>query len=181
MLCDAPEVPNKVAFMAEYAKILKGYSADELTGATDRILRTRRYKTWPSIADCVAAAEDAREGKRHRQPAPPIADTSAWSDAATQWADNECRCEDGKIAADDGWLQGLHEFLRQNFSKGHRRWPNQAELARIMDNARFVDRCAAGEENMGVCAPALRELAKSIQERRSTLSARIFEGNREGA
>lgn len=174
MICDAPEVPDKIKFMAEYARILAGYSKDELSEATDRILRLRRYKTWPSIAECVGACEDAREAKRHRHPAPNKVDTSAWSDAATQWADNECKCDDGRVAAEEGWMQGLHEFLRHQYAKNERRWPNQSELAHIKKTARFVDDCAAGEADMGVCYDALKKLAVSIQDRRSRLADRLF-------
>lgn len=170
-----PDVDNVEGFLAEFTKALRNYSAPELERAADHIIRTRRYKTWPTVGEVIGACEEAREGQRVRHPAPPKVDTSAWSDEATKWADAECRCDDGRIAAEDGWLQGLHEFLRQNFAKGQRRWPNQSELAKIMDNARFLDRCASGEEDMGVCHDALKRLAQSMQERRGKLAQRIFE------
>jgi hypothetical protein len=174
-----PDVDNVAGFLTEYAKALRIYSADELTRATDHMIRTRKYKTWPTVGECIGACEEAREAHRIKRPAPPIADTSAWADAATQWADNEVRCDDGRTAADEGWLQGLHENLRKNYANNQRRWPNQAELARIIDTARFIDRCASGEQKMGACHEALKKMASRIQQRRTKLADRLFGGSHE--
>jgi len=175
LMYGAPETDDAEAYLGEYARQLRNYTVDELSRATDIIFRSRRFKTWPTIGECIQAAEEAREQLKEKHPATPYSDNSMWSTAAQAWADAECRCDDGRIAAEDGWLQGLHEFLRQNFAKGQRRWPNQSELAKIMDNARFLDRCASGEEDMGVCHDALKRLAQSMQERRGKLAQRIFE------
>lgn len=174
MLCDAPEVPNKAAFMAEYARILRGYSAAELSEATDRVLRTRRYKTWPSIADCVAAAEDVRDVKRQRQPVQPPIDNSMWSEAARAWADDQLRNEDGRIIAEEGWLLGLHEHFCQKYARRDRTWPTAEQMRAMKENARYIDRCASGEIDMGACHSALQKLAKSMQERRKKLADRLF-------
>jgi hypothetical protein len=46
----------------------------------------------------------------------------------------------------------------------------------IQRNAQFIDRCAAGEIDMGVAHKVLQSLAKSMVERRKKLAERLFGG-----
>lgn len=180
LMYGTPDVDDVESYLTEYARQLRNYSVDELSRGTDIILRSRKFKTWPTIGECIHAAEEAREQLREKHPASPTVDKSSWSQQAFAWADNECRCDDGKIAAQDGWIQGLHENLRLNFARDQKRWPTQGELVRIQHNARFVDSCAAGEVSMGDNHDALKRLARSIRDRREKLVQRLFDKQAEG-
>lgn len=170
----APDSNDPSAFMAEYARQLRNYTIAEISRATDHILRTRKYKTWPTIGECVEAADLAREQLRERHPAKPNVDESMWSEAARKWADEQLRNDDGRVAAEEGWLLGLHEYFCRNYASRDARWPSPPQMRAIQENAEYIDRCAAGEINMGVCHEALRRMAKSIHERRKTLAGRLF-------
>jgi hypothetical protein len=54
------------AFLQLYARLLEPYVESELLAAADRLLRTRKYKSWPSTGECVQACEDARQQIRER-------------------------------------------------------------------------------------------------------------------
>lgn len=58
------ETEDVNAFMAEYARAMRGYVDSELNEAADLLLAKRKYKTWPSIAECVEAVEDVRLKRR---------------------------------------------------------------------------------------------------------------------
>ena len=169
-----PDVSNLPEFLMEYARQLRNYTSEELARATDHILRTRKFKTWPTIGECVEAADLAREQLRERHPAKPRVDESMWSEAARKWADEQLRNEDGRVAAEEGWLLGLHEYFCRNYASRDARWPSPPQMRAIQENAEYIDRCAAGEINMGACHSALQNLAKSMVERRTKLAQRLF-------
>ena len=51
----APKSDNREAYLAEYDRILGKYSAEELAVGAGRLLETHKFRTWPSIAECVNA------------------------------------------------------------------------------------------------------------------------------
>jgi len=170
----APESDNPSAYMEEYARQLRNYRADELSRATDNLLRTRKFKTWPTIGECVEAADFAREQLREKHPAKPTGEDSMWSEAARKWADEQLRNDDGRTGVEEGWLLGVHEHFRANYAKRDTRWPSPPQMRAIQENAEYIDRCASGEINMGACHSALQNLAKSMVERRTKLAQRLF-------
>jgi hypothetical protein len=52
-----PPVPveSRQAYAAEWRRALEGTAPDILQEATDRLIRTRRYRTWPTIGDVIHA------------------------------------------------------------------------------------------------------------------------------
>lgn len=56
----APNSEDPKGFLAIYAKMMRQYTDSELEEATSLLLRNRKYKTWPTIAECISACEDAR-------------------------------------------------------------------------------------------------------------------------
>lgn len=54
------------AFLGLYARMLGQYVDTELTAGAERLLKTRKYKTWPSVGECVDACEAVRQEIRAR-------------------------------------------------------------------------------------------------------------------
>ena len=159
----APDSDDPAAFMGEYARLLKGYSDDVLSEALDRLLKTRKFKTWPTIAECVGAAEDATAARAAAKKAPqkrtdftPEADAILKTDLAAR-------------AAHEGWILGLYDFVQRN---GHP--PGQSKIYELIDDAKYVDRCAAGSVDMGVAHVALLRLAKNMLVRREGYARRAL-------
>lgn len=129
------------AIVSEYARLMNKYSDSELEAAGDKIARTRKFKSWPTIGDCIAALEDYRaeayeKNAPERKTAIPHPE---WSKARIAEADRMIQCEMGEKAAREGWVLSLHDFCREK-----QRMPKQSEIPALMDAARYVDRCAAG-------------------------------------
>lgn len=167
-----PDTENVDVFLAEYARILKGYSASELNGAADRILRKHKFRTWPSIAECVNSCEEVRA--KAKAEAPRTYRSEAFDyEQKRHFADGILRehMATSERAAAEGWILGLHEFVTK-----HGRMPSTREVDGIRETSEFVTRCAAGQVNMGACHAALFRLANSILERREKTAQRILGG-----
>lgn len=52
-----PKSDTADAFYQEYRDALSRFSAENLERAADRILQTHKYRSWPTIAECIDAAE----------------------------------------------------------------------------------------------------------------------------
>jgi hypothetical protein len=141
--------PDKDAAQAkkifsEYARLMTQYSDHELSEAADLVLKRHRYRTWPSIAECISALEDYRRSV-HEKTAPEVARKVSypeWSQDRIANADRLVNCGLGRRAAAEGWVLGLHDFCRN-----HERLPTEREIPAIIAGARFVDRFLAGAVN----------------------------------
>jgi len=164
-----PDSDDPAAFLAEYARLLRNYTAKELDGAGDIVLRRNRYKTWPTVGECVNACEDVRDAASVGAPPPGIQDKyPEWSKEAVGKAYRLINSELGKQAAKDGWIMSLWDFCRKN-----RRLPREGELGRLIGTSREFDNayrqvCAGGG---GALGSALERLGASMLEKRSKLSA----------
>lgn len=169
------------AFYRQWARLLHKYSRAELEAARDRLLSSFRkapFKPWPDLPDCVAACEDARaaqargtqlntsasrktltwiERERLRRE-----DEAAWSDEAKMEANMLVQSPMGRLAAEQGWILGLHDFCRR-----HRRLPDPvkeaAAIAEMKVNAKFFD------DVFDTCSGALRRAAEIMRDRRGKL------------
>jgi len=54
------ETENVTAFMGEYTRAMRDFVDSECELAASQLLAKRKFKTWPTIAECLAALEDAR-------------------------------------------------------------------------------------------------------------------------
>lgn len=165
-----PDSENVEGFLAEYARILKGYTASELAAAADEILKKHRFKTWPSIAECVNACENGRARAAQSKPKSyATADDTYVSRQGFADATLRSHRQTAERAAMEGWLLGLHEFVMKQG-----RMPNVREASEIRETSDFVTRCATGQQDMGALHHPLRALANSIVERRETTYQRLF-------
>jgi hypothetical protein len=167
----APDSPDPAAFIAAYAKHMARYTRAELEAAADRIICTRKSKTWPSVADCIAAIEEYRaEVYAANKPKAQEDDKlRAWREPAVRAADALINCEMGRKAAREGWILGLHDYCRH-----HGTLPSPREIAAMMQSARYVDQCAAGAIDMGTCHKQLAALANSMLEKRERLARQVL-------
>lgn len=64
------ETKDVTGFLTEYQNALEGFSDETLMRAADRIFRDRKYKSWPSIAECLDAANGAVKVEKATSSAP---------------------------------------------------------------------------------------------------------------
>lgn len=160
----APDTDDVPAFLGEYIRQLKTYSDDVLDAALDRMLRTRRYKSWPTIADCLSAVHDVLALRGAAASSPPPKEVTF-----KKLAEDILSEPIAVQAARDGWILGLYDYVSKHGSK-----PSISTIHELKDNAKFVDRCAAGAVDMGVAHGALLKLANSLLERREKLAKRVL-------
>ena len=130
------------AIISEYARLMVQYSEPELEGAADKLIRTRKFRNWPTIAECIEALEDHRaevyaknapELQIARHPYP------EWDRAAFAAADKLIQSVMGRQAAQEGWILGLHDYCRK-----HSKLPGPWEIGTMKEAANCVERGAAG-------------------------------------
>jgi hypothetical protein len=170
-----PKTPNPVGFIAEYEHALSGYSAGLLRRAVDSVIAEHRFSTWPTIGKVKGAADSLAisDVDHQRGPSTPERrEDPMWGAEAFAMADQMIRCSMGYQAAKEGWCLGLHEFLRR-----HGRLPHLHEAERIQANARFVDACVRGDEELGQFAKSVREFSLQIARRRDELAKAILTGS----
>lgn len=159
------------AIIAEYARLMGQYSEGELLAAADRVVTKRKFKSWPTIGDCIEVLEDHR-AEVHEQNAPERKAEPThpeWSDAAFAAADKLIDCEMGRKAAREGWILSLHDFCRRE-----RKLPSHYQTGALIESARFVDHCAAGAIDMGLCHASLRKFADEFLVKRERLAKRVL-------
>lgn len=164
------ETKDVTGFLTEYQNALTGYSDDVLMTAADRMFRDRKYKSWPSIGDCVAfvktvqlEADFQAEAKslplqpKHRsKPAMDKKDVDAILRKSNEMTQRACA---------EGWIVGLHDFVRDKH-----RLPKPDERSGLRANANYVEACATGDNDLGVMHFELVKLAQVMVARRATLS-----------
>lgn len=128
------ETNDATAFMGEYARQMRGFVDSELDEAADVLLAKRKYKTWPTIAECLEALEDVRRR----------ATTKRLAEAYQT-----------QVANPDNQAPRPGHFQEKKLSA-----KEQRELEK------YVDDCAAGKIDMGLCSAALRRMATAMRDRR---------------
>ena len=168
-----------VALITEYARLMQQYSETELDAAADRIARTRKFKTWPTIGECIEALEDNRS-EAYERTAPERwtgIPHPEWSKAAIAFADQAIDSDAGRAAARQGWLLALHGYYRRSFANRLLATPpSPAQVASMMASAKYVERCSRGEVQMGAVHDELLKLAKSMRAKEAKLSERVLHG-----
>lgn len=133
MVFDAPQGSDPAGFFVALVEELRAFSAEALECGMRNIRRERKFRTFPSIAECVAACSKGAEtvvGPRAIPPAKP------WRDPAREaHAVRLCQGDIGERADSQGWLPGLFEFAYENA-----RLPSQRDEREIVDRAKHVIR-----------------------------------------
>ncbi len=166
-----PDSADPVAFIAAYAKITNKYADSELEAAAERILKTRKVRSWPTVGECVAALEDHR-AERYRPAV--VSKHPEWSQEAEASADKAIDSDIGRQAAQQGWLLGLHNHFRRMYAaKTPGRLPTSHETVKLMKDAKYVQQCADGAVAMGHQHEALLKYARSMRAKESELGRKV--------
>lgn len=165
-------------YYRELSRLVASYSAAEQDKAADMIIRNHKGKSWPDVPALLTACADARkmlEITNHaHKPERLWTQDKSWTEERYVLADDLCRTSPvGAQARREGWLQGLHEFIR---AQG--RVPTGGEIQRIKDTSDFVARWAYGTPEVGIMKDEVqagyRKLAGTIMDKRKKLEARLF-------
>lgn len=157
------------------ARNLRGYSADVLKRAAQKIIDTRTDRRFPLPSECKKvcnefAQQDAAEkpGMIADQKLPP-----AFSDWRVKLADDLIMCPMGREAAKDGWILALHDFARENG-----RLPAGGEISKVKAVRKGFDAAYYGviNGNGGFCSAALKKLGDHMIARRKALADRVLHG-----
>lgn len=163
---------------------LGGYSDEILAHACRDIIVTRgkrQGEQWmPTIAECIKACRDAQfliDGEKNKGKLPlgagPLEKKFAiWSDERRVLADQLIMTSQGKQAAQEGWILGLHNFIRE-----HARVPRQSEENALRTSSREFEeeyrKCLSGGF---ACAKPLAELGTKMLQRREELAELVLHG-----
>lgn len=60
ILFGEPKTEDPAAFLAEYANAFKGTKKDILDAAAEVIIKQRKYRAWPTVAECLEAIDAAK-------------------------------------------------------------------------------------------------------------------------
>lgn len=105
--------------------------------AAERLVRSRKAKGWPSLTECEEALRSAGEMatapvvQRRWKSSDELRAEETAARRARFRATRLCRCDLGRQAAREGWLNALVEWVAD-----HGRLPAQPEIGRIVALAR---------------------------------------------
>jgi hypothetical protein len=128
-------------FLADLAEELSGFTSYQLETAAKHFRKSREMRSFPTIAECRSACQRFTEvpviqiaGPKYKteeeRKAEAIQERHRLIDAYRM-----CRCDLGRQADHEGWLQTLVEFCAE-----HCRLPNRQEAAKLQAFSDEVDR-----------------------------------------
>lgn len=158
---------------------LRGFSPDVLQGACESIIRNRKDRRFPLLAECRSACVEAQRWLdmeknkgdliKSSQPAGSHLD---WTADRLKLATDLCMSPMGRQAAKEGWIQQLHDFARRNS-----RLPQPNEIGALKREAKLFDeayaKCVKGGWPQ---AEELERLGALMLKRREDLVDRVLHG-----
>lgn len=152
---------------------------DVLMRAADEIVRTRKAVRTPVVAELVEACKEAkywveRESSKDGLPLDKddVRKFALWSDERLRLANDLVMTPVGKAAAKEGWIRGLHDFIRE-----HARMPAENEIVRLRIAARDFneeyEKCLRGT---GPLMKSLAELGGKMVKRGEELADMVLHG-----
>lgn len=169
---EAPPGSDPAGFFEDLGAEMERFADWQLVEAVKAIKRSRRFRTFPSIAECIDAAEGAVNPQ-----AKPTPKTFSVGPEQRQLSDFAaavmCRDEIGRRALAEGWHLGLVDFIKAN----HRR-PQANETGAIIAMSRKVDDLIH-EAGRSDGHWAVKTAAKAIIARRQYVAG-LIDGNSAG-
>lgn len=152
-----------------YERQLAGFADKVLTKAFDEVTSKffpSKRLPWPPPAAFRKAAEriTADDNSRRAATAKPINNEAA--------ADRAMTTDLAREAARDGWVLGLRNFVVRTGDL-----PRAGQIGKIVADMRYLERCAAGEINMGKQHRDLMLLAQSMVEKNHALASKVLASN----
>jgi hypothetical protein len=150
------------AWQRDYIEAMEAHTDSLLALAAKRVIKTRDSRSFPLVAECVKACQDAladvamtvspkaSEG-RHRQ-----GHHDDWDDARIKRADHLIQSNIGITAAKEGWLLSLWDFCRKE-----ERWPNRLESEKMCSE--FKKRVQETNEYFNKELAAGRPMMKTVK------------------
>lgn len=179
---DVPDSDKRKAYdewLRGAVRELSPYSDDSLEKAKQIIVASRKYRSFPLIAECLDACKEAQRWLRAQKPELGLGgklDTRKipeWSNDRERLADDLVRCDLGRRASHEGWVSALHDFCRREL-----RLPVGPEIKRCIDDAKGVDewieRAARGE--CGAQSKVVVMLGQSKLKRRDEIKDMVLHG-----
>ena len=175
-----PQSDDATGFYAEFARQMAGYTKEERQEAADKLIATRKWKTWPALAECLEALRLAREQALLKKTSQQSVDHFKkrmgqekqdqyfFSALSKVTALELIKSPMGQKAAAEGWILGLYDYCRKY---GKLPDPYSPKIKLMKEGAQFLDECLAGRMDMGAQAVALRKLGQSLMARRLKLIA----------
>ena len=164
------------AWLESHSKVLSRFSPEVLRQAADKIVETRKYKTFPLPADIIEACEivEKRAAIKHRAMtlptlAPPT--TDEWSPERQRIAYSVCRTALGRQAAREGWVLRLWNFARVEL-----RHPGEQEVERLKREVKahkqLIAQCHAG--SAGHFSASLAKLGDGMLAKEDRLAGEVL-------
>jgi len=161
------------SWVASMVRELGGFPAEALERARDQMIRTRKDRRMPLVAECVWACIDAKkwidaEKRRGQLPIERVHGSGfEWTAERMRLAYDLIRSPMGKEAAKSNWVLALWNFIRLQ-----QRLPQPAEVKELCKEADEFDeqyaKCVRGGWGQ---AAALVKLGDGMLERRKKLAA----------
>lgn len=162
-------------------KELGGYADDVLDRASKELIRNRKDRRTPLLAECIKACKEAKfwvDAEKRATELPVDQKDSAqkyieWSDHRQKLADELVMGVMGKQAAKEGWTLSLHEYVAQN---GH--LPKESfEVEKLKRQAKGFDAAYEATVRGGWAqAKGLEALGASMLRRRNGLIDMVLHG-----
>ena len=171
-----PQTADLEAWTADLASDLASFPQEALEGAVRWFRQNRKFKSFPSIAECMEACRNNMPAPPEPKAPPPDPNRPLTPDSVdrllrgdvTDRGDHQVWREMALQALNEGWLTGLHDFARDK-----RRRPNPSEVFDIRAAMQRLDDCI----NRGLHSPPGsidRIMADAIIGRRKAMANRLF-------
>jgi hypothetical protein len=152
---------------------------DVLMRAADELVRTRKVARTPVVAELVDACKEAqywverdKAGGQLNLDSREVKTFAIWSDERRILADQLVMTPQGKRAAKEGWIFGLHNFIRENG-----RVPTEYEERQLKQSSEeFLVEFRKCLNGGFACAKPLAELGAKMLKRREELSDMVLHG-----
>ena len=165
VLFGEPDTGDTKAFLAEYARLLKGEEPSLIQATSDLISKTRTWRSWPTLGEVRDAMHKAavtqslgsvrNDDKLHKD----------WTSESVAKAYDLLRSDIGRRAADGGWVLSLWDFCRK---RG--RLPQVFEIDKIKASAAGFDSAYAGLKPDTTMSASLIKLGDTMRTRRDRLA-----------
>ena len=163
-------------WLRSLSRALSGFTPDCLKKASELVVQTRKYRSFPLVSECIDACNDAQKWINAQKPALALQDPMLipqWSRDRTLLADDLVMGALGRRAANEGWISALHQFCRKEM-----RLPNDEEIKACIERARGFDEGLEMAKNgeCGAQSHHVAQLGMTMLARRQELVDMVLHG-----
>lgn len=168
------------SWVTSMVRELGSFGPDVLKRAAQEIIRTRKDTRVPVLAECLAACKQAQywidqeRGKGRLPVDAPAGEQkwAVWSEERRRLADQLIMTPQGRRAAQEGWVLGLHDFIRNNGKA-----PTDYEERQLKRSSEeFLVEYRKCLDGGFPCSKPLAELGTKMLKRREDLAEMVIHG-----